>query len=147
LLAQFQDYLSDIENPRLFNCASCQGRYRKCLFFHNEIEIEQPDFNGRGRKKWKIKSIEDAEGYLNSAMADAPDLMEIDHLLLLSGTNLCPIPLITPLSRELYKMHSLCGNGLFPYPGGYLDQLAIFIDANSIISAEEAALFRRRTKK
>lgn len=144
---QFRDYLSEAENPKSFDCISCQGKNHKCLLYEKMVEVEQPDFQGRGRKKWALQKPEDVEDYLSECIAQVPDSLEIEHLLVFAGTDVCPIPIINPLSVELARMNSFFQAGGFPYPGGYLDQLEIFVQAASIIAAEESELMRRRRKK
>ena len=144
---QFRDYLREVDNPKSFDCISCQGKNHKCLLYEKKVELEQPDFEGRGRKKWSFRKPEDVEDYLMENTARVPGTLEIEHLLVFAGTDVCPIPIITPLSVELARMNNFCQGGQFPYPGGYLDQLEIFIQAASIIGGEESDLMKRRRKK
>lgn len=144
---QFRDYLAEVDNPKSFDCISCQGRNHKCLLYDKSIELEQLDFEGKGRRKWVFQKPEDVEDYLAESIIQVPDSLEIEHLLLFAGTDVCPIPIITPLSMELARMNSFFQAGGFPYPGGYLDQLEIFIQAASVIAGEESDLLKRRRKK
>lgn len=144
---QFRDYLGEVDNPKSFDCISCQGRNHKCLLYEKKIKVEQLDFEGKGKKKWVFQKPEDVEDYLTESITRVPGTLEIEHLLIFAGTDVCPIPVITPLSVELARVNSFFQAGGFPYPGGYLEQLEIFIQATSVISAEESDLMRRRRKK
>jgi len=43
-------------------------------------------------------------------------------------------------------MYQFCGDNRFPYPGGYLDQLAIYVEAATIIENEKAKLRAEKMK-
>lgn len=47
----------------------------------------------------------------------------------------CPLPAITPLSRELKRLHHHYEQGLLPFAGGVLDQPAGFMRAMEIIDS------------
>jgi len=114
------------------------------LFHESRIEITIPHFPGTdGRENRIIRTGEDVLDYLDYATGLAPEYSEMDHLLVVPGINICPVPLFTELSVELYKMHQFSKRGLYPYPGGYFDQLAIFIEASGVISSEENVLAKK----
>lgn len=142
---QFKNFLSGKKvQVRSFDCASCRGKNRKCLFFQRRLRIDQIDYDSSGKKTWYISSIEDLNRYIDHVQSICSyDLPEIDAVLLVKGTDVCPIPFFTPLSIELLKMVQFCGDSHFPYPGGYLDQLLIYVDAYSVIRAEENACQKR----
>lgn len=144
---QYQDFLSEVDRPERYDCARRAKDHPKCLSVQAEFEIQVTDFaGGIGKHKRIIKNAEDIWKYLEYARDLVPEYNEIQHLLIVSGTDICPAPLFSRLSLELWNMVVFCGENRFPYPGGYFDQLAIFIDAARIINSERARLLRKRMK-
>jgi hypothetical protein len=96
---------------------------------------------GKGKKRWRLRSAEEAEDYIASITSEFPQIPELEALLHLCGSDVCPIPVITPLSAELARMYNFCRDK-FPYPGGFHDQLAIYVQAAGVISSVEAEIMR-----
>ena len=84
--------------------------------------------------------------YLQYAMDILPGVSECDHLVIIQGIDICPVPIISRFSRDLYQMYQFCKQGSLPYEGGYLDQLEVYIEASAIISVEESALAQKAVK-
>ena len=143
---QYRNYISRSDNPDRYDCASGHPNHPRCLFKEETIEINVPDFErGSGRIRI-IKNPEDVWDYLAYARRLAPACDEIEHLLEVSGINICPAPLITPESIELARMCEFADRGLFPSPGGYFEQPFYFIEAVEIINAEENKLMLKANK-
>lgn len=142
---QYADLRSRSDSTKRFDCTSeHEGHPKNCLNRLKEFEINVADFpGGIGAHKRRIKSADDIHDYLEYACGVVPELNEIQHLIRL---RICPAPLITPLSFELYRMHQCCGNNRWPYPGSYFDQLEIYIEASAIIASEESALAQKAMK-
>lgn len=116
------------------------------MFSEKEFEINVPDFEGKGTHKRRIRSRSDIYDYLHYAMGIYPGVSECDHLVTTAGINICPVPVISQFSRQLYQMYQFCKQGSLPYEGGYLDQLEVYIEAAAIISTEESALAQKAVK-
>lgn len=142
---QYEDLKRRSDNPRRFDCASGHPEHPKCLNLQKEFEIAVNKFpGGDERHNRRIRSRDDIYKYLKYACRLLPEFNEIYHLLY---ANICPAPLITQLSVELYQMYQFCGTSRFPYPGGYLDQLEIYIQAAGIIASEESSLEKEALKR
>ena len=116
------------------------------MFSKKEFEINVPDFEGKGTHKRRIRSRYDVYNYLQYAMGIHPGRSECDHLLTTPGIDICPVPVVTIFSRNLYQMYQFCKEGSLPYEGSYLDQLEVYIEAAAIISTEESALAQKAVK-
>lgn len=143
---QFKHFLSTKGSPGQFDCASCRGKDRKCLLYQKEIEIKQIDYDASGSRLWHIGDIADIERYWDAldAMRNSGAIVgdEFYSLYLVQGSQVCPIPIISNLSIELFQMHKACGENRWPYAGGYFDQLAIYLQAAAVINSEESRLMR-----
>jgi len=119
------------------------------LKFEKEIEITLPTFiKDVKERKFKIRNQSDVYRYIEMAKEALPEQNFSDIYLMLEipDSNICPIPLITDLSRELLRMSNLCQNH-FPYQGGYFDQLNIYIQALSIINSEMNRISESKIKR
>ncbi|UCE65087.1 MAG: hypothetical protein JSU85_09400 [Candidatus Zixiibacteriota bacterium] len=144
-------YASESDNPARFECASGHKGIKgdkpfQCLGNNcNRIIFKVPAYQGgKGKHERIIRNEKDLWEYLDyalplSAGRNAARLLLFTH-------NVCPQPFITDLSRELFRMHQFCGDNRFPYPGGYLDQLAIYVDAATVIENEKAKLRAEKIK-
>lgn len=139
---QYADLKSRSDSSRRLDCTSGhEGHPKNCLNRLKEFKIDVANFaGGIGRHKRRIKSADDIHDYLEYACRVVPEYNEIYHLL---RHGICPAPLITSLSFELYRMYQCCGTNRWPYPGSYFDQLEIYIEASGIIASEESALAQK----
>jgi hypothetical protein len=144
---QYQDYLSRTESPERYDCARKHKYHPQCLFSLESLEINVPDFKGQGRQTRTIRSKEDVWSYLEYARNLIPDHNYIEHLLNVSGINICPAPLIELDSIEIMRLYQFSKQGLYPIQGNYFEQPAAFIEACGIIASEENLLFKKATKR
>jgi len=63
--------------------------------------------------------------------------MEMNRYGVSFATNVCFLPLITPLSRGLLSLHVHYKNGVLPLAGGLLNQPNGYIRAMEIIEQNE----------
>lgn len=129
-----------MDNSERFNCAGESDSHPKCLFRIPEIGI---NVDGITQGEKKIRTVEDILDFLESARGAYPELDDIEILLGVPQIHICPAPLISDLSYELSRMFQFFRNGILPYPGGYFDQLSVFIQAAGILSNEESRLQKR----
>ena len=136
---QFSFYAGNSDNPKRYDCASGLKAHPRCLTNRKEIEIDVPNYRGGiGLHKRIIRNESDLWEYLDYALPLVPEY-NAGRLLLFSAS-VCPAPFITTLSRDLFQMYQHCGQYRFPFPGCYLEQPAIYIEASNIIESEKAQL-------
>jgi energy-converting hydrogenase Eha subunit F len=59
----------------------------------------------------------------------------------------CLLPMITPASRMLLRLHKHYGRGVLPYPGGLLQQPNYYAEAMEILSDREAQIQRELVER
>lgn len=59
----------------------------------------------------------------------------------------CLLPMITPQSQYLIRLHQHYKNGVLPHAGGLLEQPSYFIEAMEILSAHETQLQAEHAEK
>jgi len=143
---QYQNLLSRSDDLKRYDCTGGSKHHPKCLYALESFEINVPDFQGGIRHTRRISSPADVFDYLDYAMRLVPEYDELEHLLLVSGIDICPVPLISPLSIELNRMYQFNRNGIPPVAGGYLDQTTIFIEAAGIMASEENRISKKASK-
>ena len=143
---QYLALVSEAKHPDRFDCTSGHELHPQCLLRGDDVKIEILDYDGNGRQKRKLKSVQDIEDYLCYCKKFNPDTDDINFLLRVANANVCPNIYITNLSRELYNMVKICDGVQFPYAGDYGDQLEIYIDAMAIISQTENTIKKRKEK-
>lgn len=145
---QYQNLLSRSDNPERYDCTGRSQNHPKCLYGLDSFEINVPDFKGGiGSHTRRISGPAEVFRYLDYAMRLVPEYTEIEHLLIVSGIDVCPAPLISPLSIELNRMYQFMKSGIPPVAGGYLDQTTIFIEAAGIMASEENRISKKALAK
>lgn len=59
----------------------------------------------------------------------------------------CLLPMITPESYFLLRLHSHYKQGLLPYAGGLLEQPNFYLEAMEILSARAAAIMAEQAER
>lgn len=58
-------------------------------------------------------------------------------------SRVCPLPLPSPFSLELLRLHGFYKNRVLPFAGGLYDQPALWVEAMALIEARFAAAARK----
>ena len=143
MLVRYADMVKESKDPASHDCAHCREAGNNCFSYRDSFVVGVPAKPEVG--KFPI-----------SEKADVPEFMAwyrrhrgvpfSNDLALLKDAGICPAPLLTPLSVQLYNLYQDCqaSGQCRLVPGGYYDQSAFFIRAMGIISAEEAQIRAER---
>jgi hypothetical protein len=146
LLAQYAYHLSEDNNQTSGDCASCK-KTLKCLRKESPIKIDQINYDGSGTREWLIEDWNELSAYLQHVESICPESRpELEFVMFVKGSNVCPLPFFTPLSLSLYRLYNACGENHLPFPGAVIDQSAIYIQAAGILSAERNCFLKAMQK-
>lgn len=125
---QFKHYSKDKKYN--YDCASCKGKDHKCLLHNTEVTVGVTNMIPIvvTRDDWyrAVEAYEATPGH-----SDAEIFMALRYL------NLCPVPLFTELSIELWTLfNALGGFQNLRTPQEYYDLPALYVQGVHIISAE-----------
>jgi len=142
MLVRYADIVRESKDPAGYDCANCRKANRRCFSYMDTITVGVPAKPEYG--KFTLAGPEDIPVFMewyNSRRGPFSNKFS-----LLRDAGICPGPLLTPLSMQLYKLYQDCQASGFCrlVPGGYYDQPAFFIRAMEIIAGEEAQVRAER---
>lgn len=113
-----------------FDCASCQGKLRKCLFVSKCLTLKGPN----------LKTI------TGVTVENVSEKIGMDKLITvgLGHYGLCPIPIFDETCKHLFDIYNLLdGTSRLQIPDQIYELPAIYIAACKIIDRERARAFRQ----
>jgi hypothetical protein len=133
-----QDLIKQDKSGTQWNCDRCKG-IRHCLYKGEAFDASVPARPNMGT--FRVESKADIPALIEWARQNE-GCAEMPECSLLITLGICPIPLITPLSAECYKLYNLgqIGGPLMITDGSYYDQPAYYINALNVIASEQAVL-------